>query len=51
MSGENWASMQHVRNMFQAVKEHVGAMLGAYLVVHVSSFLGKVLKHIGSFLK
>ena len=45
------ASMQHVRTIFQADEEHVGAKLSAYLVVHVSRFLGKVCKHIGSFLK
>ena len=35
--------MEHVGTMFQANREHVGALLGACLVVHVSSFLGDLI--------
>ena len=34
--------------MFQAARDHIGAMLNACLVVHVSSFLREVCKHFQS---
>ena len=57
-----YTCQEKIGSMFQLFKvligsilgssmEHVGAMLVACLVVHVSSLLGEVGKHIGSLLK
>ena len=40
-----------IGSMLGASMEQVGAMLGACLVVHISSFLGEVCRHIESSLK
>ena len=42
--------MEHGGIMFQADRDYVG-VIGVYLVINVSSFLGEVCKHIGSLLK
>ena len=42
-------SLELVGTMFHADRKHVGAMLGACLVLHVSIFLGEVCKHYWEF--
>ena len=39
------ACWEPIGTIFQENRDHVGAMFGACLVVHVISFLGEVCKH------
>ena len=41
--------MELVETMFHADRKHLGSMLDAFLVLHVSSFLGEAWKHYWEF--